>query len=114
MNLFGIGPFEVVLIVILALIFLGPEELPKAARMLGKVFYQIQHMTESYVEEFTRAMQQPLDEARPTLAQPLSGEAEHVQDNTGLRPPDAGSESTNAAPAAPATNTGIITDVQPE
>lgn len=114
MNLFGIGPFEVVLIVILALIFLGPEELPKAARTLGKVFYQIQHMTEPYVEEFTRAMQQPLDEARPTLAQPLSGGAEPVQDNTGLRPPDAGSESANAAPAASTTETGNVTDVQPE
>lgn len=114
MNLFGIGPFEVVLIVILALIFLGPEEMPKAARTLGKVFYEIQHMTEPFVEEFTRAMQQPLDEVRPTLAQPLSGEAEPLQDNTGLRPPDAASASTMAAPAAPTIDTGIITDVQPE
>jgi len=111
MNLFGIGPFEVVLIVILALIFLGPEEMPKAARTLGKVFYQIQHMTEPFVEEFTRAMQQPPDEARPTLAEPLIGGAEPVQDNTGLRPPGAGSESTTAAPALDA---GTTTDVQPE
>ncbi|NPA91926.1 MAG: twin-arginine translocase subunit TatB [Chloroflexi bacterium] len=42
MNFLGIGPLELVLILILALIFLGPEDLPVAMRKLGKLVRQIQ------------------------------------------------------------------------
>lgn len=87
MNLFGIGPFELVLVIILALIFIGPEELPKAARALGKAFYEIQHMTEPYREEFQRAMG-PIDEVRQALAQSVTGAPEPPPNNAGLPPPD--------------------------
>lgn len=111
MNLFGIGPFELLLVVILALIFLGPEELPKAARTLGKVFYEIQHMTEPYREEFARAMQ-PLDEARQSLTQPLSGPAAPMQNSIAPMspPPGTGLEPASAIQTAPITGAGDTTD----
>jgi Sec-independent protein translocase protein TatA len=36
MTLFGIGPFELLLILIIALIVLGPNDMVKAGRSLGK------------------------------------------------------------------------------
>ena len=37
MNFFGMGAMEILLILVLAFIFLGPERMVDAARMLGKV-----------------------------------------------------------------------------
>ncbi len=114
MNLFGIGPFELVLVIILALIFIGPEELPKAARALGKAFYEIQHMTEPYREEFQRAMgpiMEPVNEARQALTQSLTGALEPPPDNGGLPPPDnAGLPPVNPPSLAPSAHVSDTTD----
>ena len=37
MDIFGIGPMELLVILILALIVLGPRQLPEAGRKLGKL-----------------------------------------------------------------------------
>lgn len=68
MNFFGIGPLELALIIVLALVFLGPEELPRAARAIGKFFHQLQNITDPFREEFAQAMQ-PLEEIRQPPAQ---------------------------------------------
>ena len=85
MNLFGIGPFELVLVLILGLIFLGPEDLPKAARALGKAFRQLQQMTEPIRAEVARTMQ-PLEEAKRSIAQPLTDIQQQIQSPTAPRP----------------------------
>ena len=37
MNILGMGPLEILLIALIAFIFLGPERMSDAARLLGKV-----------------------------------------------------------------------------
>jgi len=43
MNIFGIGPTELLLILILALLIFGPKDLQKTGKMLGSTLNKIVH-----------------------------------------------------------------------
>ncbi len=51
MNFLGIGPLELVLIIVLALIFLGPDELPVVMRKLAKFLKEMQDLTTDVSEQ---------------------------------------------------------------
>jgi len=53
--MFGIGPEELVLILIIALIVLGPERMPKVARDLGRVVGELRRTSDQLREEFLNA-----------------------------------------------------------
>lgn len=57
------GPLEVVLILVLALIVFGPEKLPELFAQLGRFTREIGRMTSEMTAEFNRAMQVDLEEA---------------------------------------------------
>ena len=42
-GIFGVGPLEILLVLVLALIFLGPQDMVKTARSLGRAFYRLYH-----------------------------------------------------------------------
>ena len=42
-GIFGVGPLEILLVLVLALIFLGPQDMVKTARGLGRAFYRLYH-----------------------------------------------------------------------
>ncbi|MBL7685898.1 MAG: twin-arginine translocase TatA/TatE family subunit [Deltaproteobacteria bacterium] len=50
----GIG--EILVVVIIALIFLGPEKIPKTAHTLGKWFYEIKSSLDSFKISFEEDM----------------------------------------------------------
>jgi len=50
--MFGVGPEELVLILIIALIVLGPERMPKVARDLGRVVGDLRRTSDQLREEF--------------------------------------------------------------
>jgi Sec-independent protein translocase protein TatA len=41
MNIFGIGPLEIVFVVLIGILVLGPEEMVKTGRKLGKFIHSI-------------------------------------------------------------------------
>ena len=43
--MFGIGPMEIVVVLIVALLFVGPQKLPELAKQLGRFFVQAKRMT---------------------------------------------------------------------
>jgi Sec-independent protein translocase protein TatA len=43
MNILGIGPMEIVLVLILGLIIFGPKDLQKAGKSMGKWLYKLTH-----------------------------------------------------------------------
>jgi Tat protein translocase TatB subunit len=53
--MFGIGPEELVLVLVIALIVLGPERLPKVARDLGRVVADLRRTSDELREEFLNA-----------------------------------------------------------
>lgn len=48
--MFGLGAGEVVIILVLALIFIGPKKLPELARGLGKSLQEFQKAKNEFVE----------------------------------------------------------------
>ncbi|MCL1917158.1 MAG: twin-arginine translocase TatA/TatE family subunit [Peptococcaceae bacterium] len=55
---------NIILVLVLALIVFGPEELPKIARNLGKAFSQIRKLTQGVTKDFNSMLQDPVDEIK--------------------------------------------------
>lgn len=62
--MFGIGMPELLLILALALIVLGPKKLPEIARALGKSMAEFRRATDDLKEEL-RHMEQDIEDSSP-------------------------------------------------
>lgn len=119
MTLFGIGPGELILIFILALIIFGPNRLPEVARTIGKVVSEFRKTSEevttavareldvSDVVSGTDAAERPAQPAqpaiRPTHSIPLSSVGQVVHEPS--QAPDAG-DKPQGMPADGAPDAG--------
>jgi sec-independent protein translocase protein TatB len=56
MNILGMGPAELLLIFIIALIVLGPGKLPELARTLGKALRELRRMSLEVTAEFAKEL----------------------------------------------------------
>jgi TatA/E family protein of Tat protein translocase len=85
MNFLGMGPMELLLILIIAVIVFGPERLPELAAGLGKAIRDFRRATAEYSAEFEQlraelaAMRQELEEAQQTARVAVEGTAREVQ-----------------------------------
>ena len=52
MNVFGVGPLELIVILVVMLIFVGPERLPRMAADLARTIREIRKYTASFAAEF--------------------------------------------------------------
>ena len=52
--MFGIGTSELILILVLALLVIGPKELPRIGREVGRVFRNFQKAADDVKESITR------------------------------------------------------------
>ena len=59
--MFGIGPGELIVIILVALVVLGPEKLPAAARVLGRLTNELRNLS----TEFQRTLHEDAAPARP-------------------------------------------------
>ena len=66
--MFGIGPQELILILVGALIIFGPQRLPEIAAQIGKTIRDVRRMSDDLTGEFQRSMN--LDEPPPTQNPP--------------------------------------------
>jgi sec-independent protein translocase protein TatB len=57
---------EIVVILLLALVVLGPEKLPDAIRKFGKTYAELKKMGTGFQQEFKSAMDEPMREMRET------------------------------------------------
>jgi Tat protein translocase TatB subunit len=53
--MFGIGAEELMLVLIIALLVLGPERLPRVARDVGRVVGELRRTSDEFREEFLNA-----------------------------------------------------------
>jgi len=62
---FNVGGAELLVIMLLALIVLGPQRLPDAARQIGKVMGDLRRMSSGFQQELRSALDEPTEaEAR--------------------------------------------------
>lgn len=54
MNFFGLGPLEIVVVAVLALIFIGPERLPGVMRQIFGAYRQLRSLGTEWREEVER------------------------------------------------------------
>jgi sec-independent protein translocase protein TatB len=74
--MFDIGFSEVVVIAVVALIVIGPERLPKAARTLGHLFGRLQRYVNDVKADINREME--IDELRK-LQQEVKSAAQEIE-----------------------------------
>ena len=68
--MFGVGPEELMLILIVALLVLGPERLPRMARDVGRVVGELRRTSDEFREEFLNA--DKYLEKQPSTAAPVA------------------------------------------
>ena len=98
--MFNLSGSEIVFLLIIALVVLGPEKLPDAVRKFGKFYGEFKRMSTGFQSELRSALDEPMREMRETSdalrkAANLDFEPQRVDGDTGnpaVEPP---------APAAP-------------
>ena len=62
MNFFGLGPIELLIIVIVALLVVGPEKLPELGAVIGRFIIDFRRVSDEVKSAFSDAVVEP----RPT------------------------------------------------
>lgn len=58
--MFGIGPWELILILVIALVIFGPGKLPEVGKALGKGLKEFKTASDNIKEEATKEMSEAL------------------------------------------------------
>lgn len=115
--MFDIGFFELIVIGILALLVLGPERLPKAARTAGMWIGRIKQGFSSIQQEVNQQlhmeeMQKQLEENRRKLEETLRKQEQTITESTGPQPTSGDTAESKPAPAV--EQDAPVTQVRPE
>lgn len=129
--MFNVGPAEVVVILLVALIVFGPQRLPEAARTFGRVMSEVRRVSAGFQQEMRSAFEDadaashrpesvPLASAVAEAQPPADGAdapgaaAEGSPAGDGARSGDSRDATTSAAPrATPAPPTATQPGVAP-
>lgn len=131
--MFNLTGSEIIILLLLALIVLGPEKLPEAIRRFGQIYAELRKMSQGFQSELRQAIDEPVRElrstaemARRTIEEPAESLSrvttqigQDAKDTLSTkRVPDApvaggGSTSSEDTPAPPATDGEPATDVEP-
>ena len=68
MNFLGMGPMELMVILVLAMIVFGPGKLPEIAGQVGKVVRDFRRTTAELSSEFNRTLSLEIEERKATEA----------------------------------------------
>ena len=121
-GIFGIGPLELILIAVIALIVLGPERLPGVMREGARYIREIRKLGSELTSQFSdelkvldemnprRLINEALDPSRPDANKPAEAAktAPATPVDKPLAPKPASSEGTTPAPA-PVSSAAAIT-----
>ena len=105
MDFLGIGPLELLVILVIALIVVGPERLPEIAGSIGKTVRQIRAISSGFTSEWQRelsAVTQDFqgEDLKKALLDPLAEASAGVQKvlDTPGGPPVSSSSASRTAP----------------
>ena len=105
MNFFGMGTLEIVAVLLVAFIFLGPQRMIDAARLIGKATMEMRRLSESFSltvmdedQADQQAAQHSRGDGRPENR--VAAGTDEPGDRSGASQGGAGPESTDDAPVA--------------
>jgi sec-independent protein translocase protein TatB len=89
MNFLGVGPGELVLILVIAVIVLGPDKIPETMRTIGKAMREIRAITEGFQKELNKELAEVTKEPAtpPSPAQPTTQPAGSAVGDSGAQAP---------------------------
>jgi sec-independent protein translocase protein TatB len=64
---FNVTGGELLIILVIALVVLGPEKLPEMIRKVGRVYGELRRMSSGFQEELRSVLDEPLREVRETV-----------------------------------------------
>lgn len=96
MNFFGLGPLEVLVILIVALLVVGPEKLPELGAHVGRFILDFRRVSDEVKGAFNEALVEP----RPTWNGASSAASVSTTQAYAPPPPTAPSESEETVEAA--------------
>jgi sec-independent protein translocase protein TatB len=91
---FNVTGGELLIILVIALVVLGPEKLPEMIRKVGRVYGELRRMSSGFQEELRGVLDEPLREVRETVDMARTGFSTAAAE-------------TEAAPASGATTTAV-------
>jgi len=85
----NLGGPEILVILLVALIVLGPNKLPDAARQVGKAMSELRRLSSGFQQEMRDAMVDPeIEAATRSLGKEIKGEARAIsQELKSIQPP---------------------------
>ena len=86
--MFNLQGGELIIIALLALVVLGPEKLPEAARWFGRMYAQIRRMGDGFTQEFQSAVKEPLDDLRTAVSEPVAEVKSSLDETIAASSPD--------------------------
>lgn len=105
--MFNVGAGELLVILLVALIVLGPEKLPETARKIGNVMGEVRRMSAGFQEEVRSAMDTPAQAVQsiaapsPAAASPAAADRDADDEILPIDPTGAAApEATSDDPAA--------------
>ena len=108
--MFNLQGSEIIIVLLLALVVLGPEKLPDAMRKMGQAYAELKKMSTGFQNEFRAAIDEPMRELRDT-ANVLRDSADFTKLQDGER--EEKPKSGNMANLAPADPDLVPTDDPP-
>jgi sec-independent protein translocase protein TatB len=100
----SLGGGELIAILVIALIVLGPEKLPDAIRKFGNIYGELRRMSHGFQSELRDAFDEPLRELRGTAQMMQDAVNDPVQSVTSqMKAPVVGGGATVPPAKAPAT-----------
>lgn len=103
--MFNIGPAEMMVVLVIALLVLGPNKLPDAARQVGRALGELRRMSSGFQAEMRDALREPV-EGTPSTAGTVKPNAPASAKGalSSPRPPAGEVAATDGSTIEPATS----------
>ena len=102
--MFNLSGSEIIVILLLALVVLGPEKLPDALRRAGRTYAELKRMGNSFQDEVRSALDEPAREMRETadLLRSTVTDTASTLSGTGVTAPKAAPKAAPVRTSTPA------------
>src|SRR5438477_5617648 len=97
----SLGPAEILVILVVALIVLGPKRLPEAGRQIGRFLSEVRHWSSAVQAEIRDVIDAEGEPAPPPVATAPPAAVDPVEPAPVPTPQDLGPPSTPPGPSVP-------------